>query len=755
MANEHQNLALEATGADDNAMRIAIAVFGALGGIMLFLLAEASSNTTLFAGYYPLLLGINGIATAALLALVVTQIVRLRSDFRNGVFGARLKSRLLLMLALMAVLPGVLVYAVSMQFAVRSIDSWFDVRVDTALEGGLNLARRALDTLQVDALDKARGMAGEIGDGQGITAPRLNRLREQAGVHSAVVINPAGRVIASSTAESDSLMPDLPAPSQLRAARTERGISAVGESGNGDGKGGALILRALVPLTGAGFALEPNILQITQPVPAAIASSAASVEAAQRDYQSLQLGRSGLKQIYSLTLTLALLLALFAAIGLAFFLAERLAEPLLILADGTRAVAAGDFTPRATVAASDEMGILTHSFNSMTQQLGEARVENERRRVEVEMAQAYLESVLANLSAGVLAFDQRYRLRASNKGATSILEDDLTDLERTPLPEWPRHTSLAAAIAKGFESRGSEWQEQLELPRGDGRPQVLLVRGTSLPTVAGGGGYVVVFDDITELIAAQRSAAWGEVARRLAHEIKNPLTPIQLSAERLQMKLSGQLEGSSRELLDRATQTIVNQVEALKKMVNEFRDYARTPPPQLEAVDLSALLREVAGLYENSRLLITVPPAPTFDLFTDPATALPRVLADAQQLRQVLHNLFVNAQDALIDVRQPKLSVSLVQEGDRLRLTISDNGPGFPPQIMARAFEPYVTTKAKGTGLGLAIVKKIIDDHGGEIRLDNHDGGKISLWLPIVANPATASAAKNSATVQSMEKERT
>jgi len=677
-----------------------------------------------------------------LLVLVVTQIVRLRRDFRAGVFGARLKRRLLLMLALMAVLPGVLVYAVSMQFAIKSIDSWFDVRVDTALDGGLKLAHRALDALQLDALEKARGMAGEIGDGQNISVARLGRLREQAGVHSATIISPSGRVLASSAAESANLMPDLPAPSQLRAARAERGFAVLGE-GSYAGQERALVLRALVPLNGSGFALEPNILQVTQPVPTSIADSAASVESAQRDYQALQLGRSGLKQIYSLTLTLALLLALFAAIALAFFLAERLAAPLLILAEGTRAVAAGDFTPRATVAASDEMGVLTHSFNSMTQQLGEARRENERRRVEVETAQAYLESVLANLSAGVLAFDSEYRLRAANRGSATILADDLADVLRMPLAQWPRHTALAAAIARGFALHDDEWQEQMEIARGDARPQVLLVRGTALPETAGGGGFVVVFDDITELIAAQRSAAWGEVARRLAHEIKNPLTPIQLSAERLQLKLAGELNGASRDLLERATQTIVDQVSALKKMVNEFRDYARTPLPQLAAIDLAGLLRDLILLYETAPVPIRFDESnyqTQLELLpnSDGSGRLPLVLADAQQLRQVLHNLFANAQDALVGVAQPLIVVTLGVEGNRMQLGVSDNGNGFTPQILARAFEPYVTTKAKGTGLGLAIVKKIIDDHGGEIRLSNHHGGRVSIWLPLAPAPRVA-----------------
>ena len=703
-------------------MRVALAVVAALAAILLFLLASASANTALFAEHYPWLLAINGIAAAALVILVGLQLRRLRRDVRDGVFGSRLKSRLLLMLSLMAVLPGALVYGVSMQFAVKSIDSWFDVRVDAALEGGLNLGRSVLESLQSELLDKARDAALDIGDEAFVTPSRLNRLRERTGAQSATLLTLSGQILGSSSAEIGQVLPSVPASTQLRAARGGRGLTLVG-----DAEGGGLLVRALAPVTGGALSVEPRVLQLTLAVPLSIVKSAQSVESAHRDYQELQLGRAGLKRIYTLTLTLALLLALFAAIGLAFLLAERLARPLLILAEGTQAVAAGDFTPRATVAASDELGVLTHSFNSMTHQLAEARAQAEHHRQEVEAAQAYLESVLANLSAGVLAFDLRYRLRASNRGAQSILGDALDGFEQFKLQDWPRHETLAAAILEGFAKRGGEWQEQLETASANGAPQTLLVRGTALPA-GGGGGYVVVFDDITHLIAAQRSAAWGEVAQRLAHEIKNPLTPIQLAAERLQIKLGERVSGTDRELLDRATTTIVNQVEAMKNMVNDFREYARTPLPQLAAVDLPALLAEILGLYESTRATIAVAPAAP--------SGLPRVLADANQMRQVLHNVLTNAEDALADVVAPRIDIALVRDGPRARLTVRDNGPGFPPQILARAFEPYVTTKAKGTGLGLAIVKKIVDDHGGEIRLANDNGGEVSIWLPLAPDAA-------------------
>ncbi|HMM54060.1 MAG TPA: ATP-binding protein [Candidatus Desulfobacillus sp.] len=701
-------------------MRGLLAAAAALAAVLVFLLTFASANTALLAGQYSLLLVTSAAVGALLLGLVLWQLRQLWREHRAGVFGSRLKLRLVLMLALMAVVPGALVYAVSLQFAVKSIESWFDVRVDKALEGGLDLGRKALDYLLADLSEKARMMALELGDtAEPMRAGRLNRLREQSGAQTATLLTPGGQVIASSSAERASLLPDLPSSAQLRQARQGLAVSGV----DGDAAGG-LTLRVLVPVTPLAFTGEMLILQLTQTAPAAIAASAESVQAAYRDYQELSLAKGSLKWMYTLTLTLALLLSLLSAVGLAFLLARRLSAPLSILARGTEAVAAGDYSPREVVATRDELGVLTQQFSQMTRQLDEARAQAERSSAETEAARTYLESVLGNLSAGVLAFAADGHLRAANDGARAILRDDLADAGEHPLAGWQRHPELRDAILAGCAAQGSEWQREIEMQNGTGMPQALLVRGSRLPQ-ASGGGCVVVFDDITRLIAAQRSAAWGEVARRLAHEIKNPLTPIQLSAERLQHKLAGRLSGAEQEMLERSTQTIVNQVEAMKRMVNDFRDYARLPAPQLEAIDLNALVEEVLGLYENSGVSLRAELAP----------GLPRVAGDAAQLRQVIHNLLANAVDALAGVAAPEVRVATRREANGVQLTVSDNGSGFAKEILARVFEPYVTSKSKGTGLGLAIVKKIVDEHHGLIEIGNAapQGAEVKIRLRLAA----------------------
>ncbi|MGA7477613.1 MAG: ATP-binding protein, partial [Azonexus sp.] len=491
-----------------------------------------------------------------------------------------------------------------------------------------------------------------------------------------------------------------------------------------DGEGGKLYLRVLVPVAARTVFDEPRILQLIQPVPPSLAYDADAVQGVYRDYQELQLARQGLTRIYALTLTLTVLVALFGAFALAFVMARRLSAPLSILAEGTQAVAQGDFSPRQAVYSRDELGMLTQSFSRMTRQLDDARRETERHRSELESARGYLESILANLSAGVLVFDRNSVLRTINEGALTILNDDFAGLIGEEVDQWPRQNILGQFIRHNFATaKDVEWQTQVELERPNGMPQVLLLRGSRLPE-ASGGGDVVVFDDVTRIVAAQRSAAWGEVARRLAHEIKNPLTPIQLSAERLQFKLAGKLMNGDADMLARSTQMIINQVQAMKRMVDDFRDYARLPVPEVEPLDLNALISEVLGLYESSAVAIE----------TQFAGDLPKVLGDATQLRQVIHNLLRNSEDALEGRDAAAIRIVTERAGQQARLLIADNGPGFPLELLPRIFEPYVTTKARGTGLGLSIVKKIVDEHQGTIEISNapEGGARMDIRLPLV-----------------------
>jgi nitrogen fixation/metabolism regulation signal transduction histidine kinase len=686
-------------------MKLLIVVGGVIAAIGLFLLATASGETPLLARQYSLLFGLNALLATLLAALLAYQLTALVRRYRARVFGTRLTLRLLLRFAALAVLPGLIVYAVSLQFLTRSIQSWFDVKVDAALEGGINLGQQAIDQMLLELHAKAQGMALQLSTLRaGEMVSQFQRIRSQAGAQDAMLVTSGGRVLASAASEDFSkLVPEAPASYLLMQARERRFYAATDAA-----TGQPISLRVIVPVDSS--ASEPRYLQLRASVPPAFARSAEAIEAAYREYRQLAISREELKSIYVVTLTFALLMALFVAVAVAATQSNLLAEPLARLAQAMQAVARGNFSRHVPVITRDELGVLTESFNSMTRQLEEARHVVEANRVALEAAKARLESILANLSAGVLVFDHELKLSISNHGAAEILGGEAD--------------AFAEAMRGQFVEHGNkDWQLQFELKR---TGKTLHARGARLPT-ATGGGYVIVFDEITQLIQAQRATAWAEVARRLAHEIKNPLTPIQLSAERLEMKLADRLSREEADTLRRATQTIVNQVSALKAMVDDFTQYARLPAPQPAWLDLNLLVGDVLGLYENS----SVPIAKRL------AEDLPQVWADGAQIRQVIHNLIQNAQDALENMRtsgsSPVIEVRTELAGDRVRLAVADNGGGFPEELMARIFEPYVTTKPRGTGLGLAIVKKIIDEHHGSIAIENRPshGASVSVLLPL------------------------
>jgi PAS domain S-box-containing protein len=693
-----------------------------LGGFLLYLLSSASANTELFSRNYYVLLTLAGVLASYLTVLVGYQLWQLRGKLKAQVFGAKLTLRLTLFFILIAILPGLLVYAVSVQFLDKSIESWFDLRVEKALESGLNLGRNALETGLNELSKKGQSTAlllAKQSPDQYIKT--LGQLIGKGTAQDVALFNNSGKLLAFASSSRKQL-PDMPGAEMLREA-SQQGLNSIIDTLPDN----SLILRVLVLVKPLQLSADARILQLTQPVPKQLAADAEMVRTVYRDYQELSLSRLGLKRLYGITLTLSLLIVLLSAVSAAFFISDRLSAPLAALAEGTRAVAQGDFSRQHPINSSDELGALTGLFNQMTLQLADAKTTSEQQQRQAEDAKAYLESMLAHLSSGVLVVNEQFRLRSVNSSAAQILGISLLDMQDLPLAEIAvRHPLLrpfSDAVMQAFnEVTSGEWQRQIERLSKNG-DQILLMRGTRLSTAAD-NSYVVVFDDITYLLQAERQAAWGEVARRLAHEIKNPLTPIQLSAERLQHKLSAKLDSSDAQLLQRATQTIVSQVAAMKNMVTEFADYARAPAPKLMVLDMHLLLREVLGLYEANS-------SPT-SLRLNAARAW--VKGDATRLRQVIHNLLQNSYDALQNVTQREIILSTTEEGGALKLCVQDNGSGFPEHLLARAFEPYRTTKPKGTGLGLAIVKKIVEEHGGSIVIENVAAGgtRVSVTLPLL-----------------------
>ncbi|MDO9051176.1 MAG: ATP-binding protein [Methylotenera sp.] len=712
-------------------MKYIVLASAVLGTLLLYLLSNASASTAASGEYYTLLVALNITLAVLLITLIAVQLFNLYRNIRERVMGSRFTLRLLGSFALMAFIPGLIVYMVSVNFLTRSIESWFNVKVESALEGGLNLGRTALDIMLADVKEKGESMATSLAFQPADTHfSMLNDLREKSGIQDVTLLTPQGRILAVSSSDSSSFLPELPSVTQLRQAR----LRIYGNIEPIAGKG--LYLRVLAPISVQAIAGETRILQLLQPVPKSLATTAEAVQDVYQEYQQLSYSRTALREVFALTLTLVMMLAMLTAVAIAFVLSRRLSAPLTVLAEGTKAIASGDYSTMLPAHGKDELGVLVQSFNSMTQQLGDATKAADRNRARVEAARGYLETILAHLSSGVLALNERGELRTFNEATVNILGVSLEGyVGFTPDKIIAKQAQLAnffEAIAINSQQDASsrngqkdDAQTQVELATAQGK-QIITLRGTRLPD----GGYVAVFDDATAMVQAQRDAAWGEVARRLAHEIKNPLTPIQLSAERMAHKLLSKLDVADAEMLKRSTTTIVNQVDALKKMVNEFSEYARSPAPHLDKLDLNALIRDVVSLYDLPKIKIEL------SLATQTCT----IRGDSTMLRQVLHNLLQNAQDALATALSPVIIVKTALVDHLLVLTVQDNGAGFSADMMPHIFEPYMTTKPHGTGLGLAIVKKIIEEHKGSIKIENashsdanETGAIVTISIPLLS----------------------
>ena len=741
------------------AVGVIAALVTAMGLVLMFLLALATNNRVLYEENYARLFGIN-VVVATLLMLVIGWVAfRLVRRLRQGKFGSRLLIKLAAIFALVGVVPGVLVYFVSYQFVSRSIESWFDVKVEGALDAGLNLGRATLDSLSADLSAKTRTASSQLADVPDTSAGlMLERLRDQLGASDVVLWTGAGQVVASAGASRFQINPERPTPQQFRQVRADRSIAHIDGLDETPVAGqpapvATVRALALVQRPGFEFNTEPRFLQVTQPLPPAVVANALAVQEANREYQERSLARDGLRRMYIGTLTLCLFLAVFGAVLLAVLFGNGLARPLLVLADGVRQVAGGDLRPTVVLQGKDELGGLTRSFAVMTQQLADARAAVEQTVGELDAARGNLQTILDNLTSGVIVLDAAGTVLSTNPGATRVLRAPLAAFEGQPLGDVPGLANFAQNVQQQFDDFEVEraqhgldhWQHAFELHANNfGMAQDainIVARGAELP----GAERLLVFDDISEIVSAQRAQAWGEVARRLAHEIKNPLTPIQLSAERLEMKLAGKVAPPEQAILTKSVKTIVDQVDAMKRLVNEFRDYARLPAADLKPVDLNALVSDVLQLYgaENTPIVLRC----------ELDERCPPIRGDAQQIRQVIHNLLQNAQDAAEAAAagtgragEVVIRTRLGDSGQRVRLTVQDSGPGFAENILKRAFEPYVTTKTRGTGLGLAVVKKIADEHGARIELSNRTvdgavaGAQVSLSFALAGEPQVAVA---------------
>ncbi len=717
--------------------------------ILLFLLTQATQRWDVYEQNYNLLFDLNTVL-AVFLFMVISWIGwRLLQRLRQGKFGSRLLVKLAAIFALVGILPGVLIYAVSFQFVSRSIEVWFDNKVEVALDAGLSLSRSTLESLANELVVGVRNAsAGLRLTTRSQTTLSLEKIREQLDASEVSLWQGNIKLVASVSEFGYGLRPELPGASEWRQARLQG--SSWRSEGLEEVAGADQLprLKVLWRLPDQGFQLnqQDTVIQVVKKLPPVLVANAKAVLEANREYQERALARSGLEKMYIGTLTLSLFLSVFGAVLLAVLLGNQLASPLLLLAEGVRDVAAGDLRPKPFLQGKDELDGLTRSFSLMTQQLFDARSTVEQSMAQLDLARSHLQTMLDNLTAGVVLLDEHGVVLSVNPGANRILNLPQPMASGQSFRDIAGLQEFAKQVVDQFHELVSEkqaqpdhWEQSLELdavsltsakefsPPAQ-RLITLVARGAVLPQ----GEWLLVFDDISEIVSAQRSQAWTEVARRLAHEIKNPLTPIQLSAERLAMKLQGKLPATEQALLDKSVKTIVDQVDALQRLVNEFRDFGRLPAARLHAIDLNLLLTEMMSLYSNDNARVPV----MWELQQD----LPQVMGDAEQLRQVVHNLIQNAQDASLEQHQPKVWVSTEWrlQSQRVRLTVLDNGPGFSEAVLQRAFEPYVTTKASGTGLGLAVVKKIADEHNARIEIKNRlqgekiNGAQVSLSFRLV-----------------------
>ena len=677
--------------------------------------------------YFVPMLVASAVILLGLLGLVVLSVAALVWRLRRGEVGSQLATRLVVIITVLSLLPATVVFAFSWQYLDRGVDSWFSAAVQSALDQALDVAKAGIDRYRSNTLLAAESIAQAlVGESDSNAVLTVIQLRDQFRLSSVTLFSSNNRIIATSSDSLD-LAPRLPRRQMLGMNTGHPDAKIITEP---DGR---LVVRVVVPVMSPNLGQGNRLLYVEQTIPEQLSKAAAAVQVAYTRYHQLLLMREPMKTAFQLSLGVALLLAVLSAVWMGLHLARRLTAPIARLVAGTQAVARGEFIPVQTVASQDELGVLIHSFNNMTRQLARAKTQAAAAQEQAEQRRLYLETVLAQISSGILTFDGDERLTECNAAAIQILQQELeTGRNLAEFGDGAVLEPFWQLVRDWVRQPRAEMHKELQIERKDGN-QTLILHGARFVEEGGRTGFVLVFDDISTLVAAQRSAAWSEVARRLAHEIKNPLTPIQLSAERLRRKYLERL-GTEADTLDRATRTIIHQVDSLRVLVDAFSDYARAPQLDLRPVDLNALILDVLELYRGQDAGVR--------LQTELAPDLPLVRADANRLRQILNNLLRNALDALAALGEsatPKVirirSRVRAEAGQAvLEWEVSDNGPGFPAELLARVFEPYVTSKVKGSGLGLAIVRRIVEEHGGQIQADNQglDGGaRIVMRFPL------------------------
>ena len=698
--------------------------------VSLVLVSDVEQDASGFSRQYLWVLILTVLALAMLFTAIVLRAISMFHRVRAQAPGALLSLRWVRNFLLLSLPPVLIVYFFSAWFLSRTVDSWFDVEVEAALADSLQLGQEFLDVRTLEVRNQMRRLGREIdleGDTERLRRALLSRI-SASGPLELSVLEPDGRVVATANFNALADLPDRPGDYALLQA-LERGEYAAAEPAGDNG----LRIRVIQQIPSASPGQPAYLLQAIYPLPESITALTGRIEEEYYRYQNVSYLRNSLKQSFLLILSLVLLLTVLMAILAALNTARRMVSPISSLADATRRVASGDLEHAVEPGGRDELGFLTQSFNEMTNALLKASKEAETSRARLQAQGEYLETVLGSLSTGVLTLDANATMVRVNKAAEQILRlpaGYAVDRPLEDLASLASHLStFAQTIRRQVERGRSEWQREIRLEQ-TGAPLVLLIRGSRLPSLIGEkDGHVVVFDDVTILNQAQRDAAWAEVARRLAHEVKNPLTPIRLAAERLRMKLMDKLEAKDGEMLDKSATTIVSQVEALRTLVDAFGDYAREPDLNRGPLRLDQLVAEVVELYRQGD--------PRLDFKLTLCQGPEGLLADSGQIRQLLHNLIRNASEAMggSQCADIEICTQLVERNGEpwLELQVMDKGPGFPEPVLAKPFEPSVTSKSQGSGLGLAICRKIVADHDGIIAISNRreGGARACVLLPL------------------------